>query len=90
MFRPDKDAINALNSNDRVISTISVTVFNASGVSVFPEPVTISVRIAGELTHRVDLTWDSDFSGTETKASTPVIYSDRQGSVAPTGLTATA
>ena len=88
VYIPDTDRINALTSNDVVISTVSFTICNGNcaGDSGTIEAnvllrKTLTVRIFGSGAQKVELDWDSEFSGIVTKRSVNAHYVDREGTV---------
>ena len=74
VYIPDTDRINALTSNDVVISTVFFTICNGNcaGDSGTIEAnvllrKTLTVRIFGSGAQKVELDWDSEFNGIVTK-----------------------
>ena len=88
VYIPDADRINALTSDDVVLSTVSFTICNGNcaGDSGTIEAnvllrKTLTVRIFGSGAQKVELDWDSEFSGVVTKKAVNAHYVDREGTV---------
>ena len=93
-FIPNVSRINALSSNDVVVITVVIAVCNGAceGQGINTEEVTLirktlTVRIFGSGAQTVDLTWDSDFGGTVTKAADSANYGDRTGTISTFKIT---